>query len=366
MALSLAAAACGAPGYPDARHPVTPTRVTDLAAVQAGDGVLLRFTLPANSTNDKALPAPPDVEVYRATLPPGALVPAKLDSRLLHTIPGSAAKDYTQFGRIEFLDPLDPAETAATPGKQMAYLVRARASRKGVSADSNVVVLHIYPAPAPVADLRAMLTEQAVNLSWTAPTATGSGALLPGPLIYRVYRAELQPQAESRQPPARPQLLSPPMLLSEAPDTQYADSTFQFDHTYLYSVRAVEHFGSDAVESSDRVPITSSAVVAAKDIFPPAVPQNLVAVFVPGATGAPAFTEVTWAINTEPDLAGYAVFRSDTADSSGKRFNTDLLPEPAFRDMSVVPGRRYYYRVQAVDRDGNQSALSDPVAVEIP
>ena len=35
--------------------------------------------------------------------------------------------------------------------------------------------------------------------------------------------------------------------------------------------------------------------------------------------------------------------------------NTDLLLTPAFRDMNVQPGHRYFYTVTAVDRAGNES-----------
>jgi len=43
-----------------------------------------------------------------------------------------------------------------------------------------------------------------------------------------------------------------------------------------------------------------------------------------------------------------------------------LLPTPAFRDNAVVPGRRYWYTVTALDRAGNESAPSSSVAVDIP
>jgi hypothetical protein len=43
-----------------------------------------------------------------------------------------------------------------------------------------------------------------------------------------------------------------------------------------------------------------------------------------------------------------------------------LLPVPAFRDTTVLPGHQYFYRVRAIDRAGNESGLSAPVAVQIP
>jgi fibronectin type 3 domain-containing protein len=42
-----------------------------------------------------------------------------------------------------------------------------------------------------------------------------------------------------------------------------------------------------------------------------------------------------------------------------------LLPTPAVRDTSVQAGHRYWYTVTAVDRAGNESALSAPVAIRV-
>ena len=69
-----ALAGCGAPGLPDARHPITPQPITDLAARQQGDAVILNFTLPANSTDQKALAASIATEVTKSLLPPPALI----------------------------------------------------------------------------------------------------------------------------------------------------------------------------------------------------------------------------------------------------------------------------------------------------
>ena len=76
--------------------------------------------------------------------------------------------------------------------------------------------------------------------------------------------------------------------------------------------------------------------------------------------------ELSWEISRETDLAGYYVYRSAQTDTRGERVNPGLLPTPAFRDISVVLGRRYFYRVTAVDRAGNESQPSAPVPVDLP
>jgi len=86
----------------------------------------------------------------------------------------------------------------------------------------------------------------------------------------------------------------------------------------------------------------------------------------PATPEAPADVELTWGISTEADLAGYVVYRSEQPDTQGERLTVGTLPSPAFRDTSVLPGHTYYYRVEAVDHAGNESALSPAVSVAVP
>jgi fibronectin type 3 domain-containing protein len=113
--------------------------------------------------------------------------------------------------------------------------------------------------------------------------------------------------------------------------------------------------GDGPVESDDSEP----AVVTPRDTFPPAAPQNVVAAVTTPPGEAPS-VDLSWSVNLENDLAGYRVYRSDTQDARGQLLTTDLLPAPAYRDMSVQQEHRYWYSVTAVDRAGNESV---PTAV---
>jgi predicted phage tail protein len=157
-------------------------------------------------------------------------------------------------------------------------------------------------------------------------------------------------------------LKSPMELLGPSSSADFSDSHFEFGKTYLYAVRSVAQFGSDAVESADSAP----AAVTPRDIFSPAEPRGLEAAIIPVTPQAPAYVELSWAISSEGDLAGYHVYRSDSEDTPGDRINNEILPSPAFRDISIVPGRRYFYRVSAVDRAGNESPKSSAVQTEVP
>jgi hypothetical protein len=355
-------AGCGAVGEPVARHPITPQRVTDLTARQQGDAVVLSFALPRDSTDKDPLAAVPSVEIYRSgPLTPGAAPPKPPPPSLVDTIPSDVVKNYVRDNRFEFSDPLDSAEIAQTPGAQRRYIVRTRVSAKRASDDSNSVLVPVYPAPDAIHDLRATLTEPAIILAWTPPERTVDGALLPTAPAYRVYRAEIMSAAGAAANPPAAQTQAPLQLLGPAAAAEYRDSTFEFGHNYVYSVRSTTPAGTGSVEAAD----SNVVGVAAKDVFPPATPQAVVAVLVPAAAGQPAYVDLTWAISPESDLAGYAVYRSEQAGAPGERLTPALLPVPAFRDMSVAPGRRYFYRVTALDTAGNESTPSEAAAVDI-
>ncbi len=354
---------CASPGEPEPPRPSVPEAVSDLTARQSGDGVVLTFTLPRNTIERQPLAEPPAVEIYRGVFPAGG-GQAKLSTRLVYTLPASLVGTYLADGRVRFVDPLKPEELARNAGGQMVYMVRTRAAKRRASADSNTAAVRVYPAPAPISDIQATLTESAVELAWTPPARASGGAALPALAGYRVYRAEVEPgsEAAAAQDASRAKLKTSLGLLGPTPSAAFRDTQFEFGRTYLYTVRSVAQYAADEVESADSRPV----VVTPRDIFPPAAPNGLVAVVVPEAPGAPAHVELSWDISLEADWAGYHVYRSEQADTPGERLTRELLLAPTFRDISVPPGRRYFYRVTAVDRVGNESPLSTAASAEVP
>lgn len=363
-ALSAALIGCASPGDPTPRRPVVPLPVTDLLARQIGDAVVLTFTLPATSTEQEPLGETPSVEIYRhpsAAVPPAAKnLRSQSSAGFIDTIPGSSVEQYRRNGRIEFPDSLDPNDLVREPGQQLTYTVRTRVLRARASAESNSVAIRVYLPPEPIQDLHGTLTEAAIVLAWTAAEAK-PGTAIAGYRIYRTEIAQDTPLAAIPNP-LQAKLLSPLALLNQTAANEYRDATFALGHTYLYTVRTLAQFGADLVESAD----SNQALVDARDIFPPAIPQGLEVVVVPAAPQARGYVELAWNISTEPDLAGYYVYRSEEPGAPGARLNTDSLSAPTFRDLSVLPGRRYFYKVSAVDRSGNESPPSAEVVAEVP
>jgi len=353
---------CGAPGEPVPPTPPVPVAIKDLAAHQAGDGAQLTFTLPTNSVSGDKLPALPAVEILRGSVKPDGSADAK-SFRVVYTIPGALVETYRAGGRVRFIDPIAPGETKSHPGGAVAYIVRTRASQKRASADSNVVLLRMFPVPAPIASVEARVTESAIELTWAVPSLTAAGEPVPNVTGYRIYRSEIHAAAPAspsqNRAPGKPEPGAE--LLGSSATESYRDTSFVFDHSYLYSVRSVIQVEANELESSDSQPVT----VTPRDTFPPAAPQGVVAALLPGTAAGAQLVDLSWSINLETDLAGYHVYRSEQEGTKGQLVTADLLPAPAIRDTSVESGHRYWYTVTAVDRAGNESAPSAPVAVEV-
>ncbi len=355
-------AGCGAPGEPQPPAPPIPAAVTDLVAHQSGDGVTLLFTPPRNTASGDRLTEPPAIEIFRGALRSDGS-PEEKSFRLVYTIPGALVETYLAQDRVQFLDPVPPEELRARPGETFAYRVRTRASKKKASADSNTVTVRVFPAPERIVRLDTRVTESAIELSWPVPERTSAGDPLPSVSGFRVYRGELDPSsvAAAEHDLSMAKWSSPLTLLAPAASNRFRDTQFTFGSTYLYIVRSVVLAGGATLESSDSAP----AIVTPKDTFPPAAPQGIVAVLIPAAAPLTLQVDLSWSLNLETDLAGYRVYRSEKEGTRGQLLTPELLLAPAFRDISVESGHRYWYTVTAADRAGNEGVPSVPVAIEV-
>jgi hypothetical protein len=353
---------CGAPGEPQPPTPPVPQAIADLTAKQAGDGVLLTFTMPGKSTLGEKLQQVPAFEVLRGTLRADGTADPK-SFRVVDTVPGALVTRYSERGQVQFLDPVSPADPQLHSGQPFVYRVRTLFTAKRPSPDSKDVTLDLYPVAERISSLDASLTEQGIDLKWPAPTRTSAGEPLPAIKEYHVYRGELDPATASvaASDPQQAKWKSPLLQLGTTSTTDYRDSGFDYGKTYAYAARSVISSPGGAVESSD----SPLAIVTPKDTFPPAAPEGIVAAIQPGATPGSVAVELSWSINVESDLAGYRVYRSERQGARGALLTPELLPSPAYRDNSVAYDQPYWYTVTAVDRSGNESPASLAVAVEV-
>lgn len=78
------------------------------------------------------------------------------------------------------------------------------------------------------------------------------------------------------------------------------------------------------------------------------------------ASGGANKVELSWAQNDYDVLAGYNLYRSESADKNFKKINSSILAETSYTDTDVKPGVLYYYYFKVVDTDGNeQDAISN-------
>jgi len=362
FSIFLFAAGCGAPGEPQPPTPPIPQGVNDLTAKQAGDGVLLTFTMPGKSTLGDRLQQVPTFEVFRGSLRPDGM-PDPKSFRVVDTVPGALVARYSQRGQVQFIDPVAPTDPQLRSGQLFVYRVHTLFSAKHPSPDSKDITLQLYPVAERLSAVDSAVTEQGIELKWAAPSHTSTGEPLPSVQEYHVYRGELDPAstAIAAGDPLQAKWKSPLLQLGATTTTDYRDSGFDYGKTYAYLVRTVIASPAGTLESSD----SPMAIVTPKDTFPPAAPQNVVAAVQPGSTPGSVAVELSWSINVESDLAGYRVYRSQQDGERGVPFTPDLLPSPAYRDNSVQSGQRYWYTVTAVDRAGNESAPGPAVAVDV-
>jgi hypothetical protein len=372
-AFGAALTGCASPGEPVERKAPVPQAVMDLTASQSANDVVLTFTVPKQGVNRLALKETPSLEIYRgvenaATPPPAQPAagpgspPANLS--LLATIPSAMVNRYAQHGQVHYADSLAPSDFHVLANQKVDYAVRAFVVPGKSSVNSNPAAVDIVAPAMPVEDLAADVTHAGIELKWTAPTTdmAGQAATLRG---YRIYRREIATGALTAtpvEPGSTAEAQFARIAEVEPGATAYLDGGAAAGETYAYSVRSIIDHSGQSIESPD----SNVVAVADRDVFPPDAPQNVVVAPVPLQGDTPAHVELSWQISPERDVAGYNVYRSDNSSARGERQNTELLPTPAFRDMNVVPGRRYFYSVTAVDRSGNESAPSMPAPADVP
>ncbi|MCI0543783.1 MAG: hypothetical protein L0Z49_04960, partial [Actinobacteria bacterium] len=119
----------------------------------------------------------------------------------------------------------------------------------------------------------------------------------------------------------------------------------------------------NSIDLKMRVGDSHQAVVGTPDVTPPATPTNLV------PTAGDAQVSLNWDDNTEPDLAGYYVYRQEKIAGI---YQTELrIASPtssAYVDATAENGKTYRYRVSAFDNAAveNESAPTAYTADQTP
>lgn len=80
---------------------------------------------------------------------------------------------------------------------------------------------------------------------------------------------------------------------------------------------------------------------------------------------------ISWSTESELDIIGFNLYRSDSPDGPFTKINGELIPPAAdpfiggdhsYVDTDVARGKTYYYQLESVDRNGN-TTRTDPIAI---
>ena len=142
----------------------------------------------------------------------------------------------------------------------------------------------------------------------------------------------------------------------EAYDNVFIDCTGQIDPGTDNVFTPPYSYTLDDPYSVPGIVMAGAGSGSGGDTTPPAAPMALLAVAGDATVG------LDWNSSSEPDLAGYNVYRSTTSGSAFGRLNDPLLAASDYVDNTVTNGTTYYYVVTATDTSSNESDYSNEVS----
>ena len=291
---------CGKEGAPLPPFIRIPEPVRDLAVHQSGNDLILTWTNPAKNIDGSGA-----TDLAQVQIRSGDSIVARVN------VNGPAQ---TQSHSL-------PADLA-TSG-HLTFTVQMETARGKASQISNPASVMPVEVPGKVTGLRAVVDQRRVTLYWERPKEHPELAD-----VYVVTRSE---------PVDEPHVTS---------ETRYEDSRYEAGRRYAYQVTAMRRVQAETIPGLGAQPID----VVVDDKVPPRIPSGLD--IVPSDTGA----FLTWTANPETDLAGYRVFRAETAGGDFREVTSRVNSTNAFFDPGYRAG--LYYAVSALDEFGNESSKS--------
>lgn len=289
--------ACGKVGPPLPPIIRIPEKVVDLSAVQTGDDIVLSWTNPAKYVDGNAASDLGVVHVFRDGV----------DIGTVEAIGAGQRQSYT----------VNVAGNIGPPATFTIQMILPKARRP--PAVSNPYRIQPVDVPGAPRDLVPTVDKGEIVLKWQAPERKPE--LVDAYLVQRSDR----PAPETVR------------------TTQFKDTDYEAGKTYVYTITAVRANPQVPGAGNLRLP------VEATDKTAPAIPVGVTVQLL----GDLVF--IQWMPNTESDLKGYRVIRSDKPTQPISEGRSTGIPDPEY-----VPGRGLSYRVQAVDDFDNVSDPSPP------
>ena len=250
----------------------------------------------------------------------------------------------------------------------LAYRIRLMNPAGRTAGPSAPALVASGPVPHAIQNLHATATKGGVVLEWSGQQNSETPEAV-----------ELDRVAENVQAASSATKAGLPVAPREQMESRFRaggesgtiDRTAQPGRTYRYSAQRVQTVTLGGQSLELRSLPSDEVRVAIPEVFPPEAPVGLVAVpgFAGEADAQRPTIDLSWDPNMEPRLAGYRVYRRDqdgAAPDAWKLLGTDLVRIASYRDLTVVAGKRYAYRVTAVNDAENESAPSRDVTEVAP
>jgi len=213
-----------------------------------------------------------------------------------------------------------------------------RVYSRALSASEIAVLASSTPpgdvtTPATPTNIIPTAGDSKVGLTWTAPAD-------PDVAGYNIYTSTSTP-VDTTTPE------NGTLITTES----YTVTGLTNGQLYYFILKAVDTSGNASPVSSE---VSASPI---GDTTPPTAPTGL------SAMASNTTVSLSWAANTETDLAGYNIYRSTTpgVPLTSPINGGTLVSGTTYTDTGRANGQIYYYVITAVDTGGNQSGASNEV-----
>lgn len=309
---------CGKKGDPLPKQIPAPGGVGELSG-EVKDGVLfLSFPIPTKNRDGSAVDDLAGFKVLRSCITCGGTFEPFREIRL----DGDSGFTVVR-NRVYIYD------DTLVKDRKYSYMVVPFTGRGSAGDPSKVFSIQWQDPPdKPSGTVSVAVNDGIVELSW-----------LPEPgYLYNVYRFDhgVYPLF-----PVNKDLLSKPF---------FVDTGLVNGQKYLYEVRKVK--------------VVEKARWEGPGLRVEAMPVDLRAPAPPRAVKAEkqgSIVQLSWLANTEPDMAGYNVYR--VVGRTEQKLNKTLVQDTQFTDHSVGKNRYVAYYVTSVDTSGNESEQSREITV---
>jgi hypothetical protein len=318
---TLFTAGCGYISVPAPPFANIPNRPSDFAAVQRGSNIIVHFTVPTYTTENHALTK-------------GVKLDVRIGPLGQHFVLGDWANEAKPAppGTVEEGIATFKIPTQDWTGQNVAIGARAIGANGKHSEWSTVETLTVVPAPETPSRPDVTDTALGEHITWT-----GSGEQ------FRVLK-QLGGDKDF-------------VIANTLTGHEWTDTTVDYGKPVTYEVQALVPAGTKTAESDISAPYTSTPI----DAFPPQVPAGL------HADRSNTGVSLVWEPDSDADIAGYRVYRSEGNGPWQKI--ADVSTVPTYTDTAVEHGKTYHYAVSAIDKATpkiNESERSEPVEILFP